>query len=152
MKFAGVQKTANNVGCAFSCAQSVFMLCSNLVWGKRGLTSQLDVILLIWFCNWINVKLFLPPYFCTVKDHSETYHFICISALIFRGLDALTTDQSLMGVVNTYTNFSLTIKNCHVARDPFTHVSRGFAFVEMNSIQVLQSIYFWDIFVVYMYV
>lgn len=61
------------------------------------------------------------------------YEFL---ALILRGLDALTTDQSLMGIVNTFTNFSLTIKNCHIARDPFTHVSRGFAFIEMSSIQV----------------
>jgi RNA recognition motif-containing protein len=61
-------------------------------------------------------------------------HFIL--ALLIRGLDALTTEETIIDLLNKQSNYTLIIKNCHIARDTFTNVSMGFAFVEMGSIQV----------------
>ena len=57
-------------------------------------------------------------------------------ALLLRGLDALTSAETLMDVINSHTHSCLTIKNCHIARDVFSNVSCGFAFIELNSVQV----------------
>jgi len=63
-------------------------------------------------------------------------NFKILKALIIRGLDALTVDEAVKNTLNTTSNSTLPIKNCHIARDPFTKVSMGFCFVEMTSIQV----------------
>lgn len=55
------------------------------------------------------------------------------SALILRGLDALTTEDTIRHTIPQLTNF--TIKNVHIARDRYTNISNGFAFIEFNSIQ-----------------
>lgn len=59
-------------------------------------------------------------------------------ALLLRGLDALTKEETIKNVLNSLSNYTLKIKNVHVAKDLLTNVSMGFAFVEMNSIQVSQ--------------
>ena len=57
-------------------------------------------------------------------------------ALIIRGLDALTAEETVTSFLNSTSNTTLPIKNCLIARDSFTKVSMGFCFVEMTSIQV----------------
>ncbi|XP_046577147.1 proteoglycan 4-like isoform X2 [Haliotis rubra] len=55
------------------------------------------------------------------------------NTLIFRGLDALTTEESLDVALRLQTN--LQSKNVRIIRDPVTNTSRGYGFCEMNSIQ-----------------
>lgn len=54
-----------------------------------------------------------------------------IAALLLRGLDALTNELSILEMLGTIT--ALTIKNINVVRNHRTGISRGYAFVEMNS-------------------
>lgn len=56
--------------------------------------------------------------------------------MLLRGLDALTSKEAIVDSLNNLTNFTLPIKNVHIARDNLTNVAMGFAFVEMNTIQV----------------
>ncbi len=58
-------------------------------------------------------------------------------ALLLRGLDALTSSETIIKVLNEYSNYNLPVKQCHIAKDIHTNVSNGFAFVEMSSIQVV---------------
>ena len=44
-----------------------------------------------------------------------------------------------MDTLKRLSNHMLAVKTCHVARDPGTHVSDGFAIVEMNTIQVKRT-------------
>jgi len=55
------------------------------------------------------------------------------NTILFRGLDALTTEETLMAAVTTSTN--LPVKNIKIIRDDVTNTSRGYAFAEMNSIK-----------------
>ncbi|XP_046336205.2 RNA-binding protein 5-like isoform X6 [Haliotis rufescens] len=55
------------------------------------------------------------------------------NTLIFRGLDALTTEESLDVALRLQT--TLQSKNVRIIRDPVTNTSRGYGFCEMNSIQ-----------------
>ena len=55
---------------------------------------------------------------------------------MLRGLDALTVEETIVNTLNRISSSTLSVKTCHIARDPSTHVSDGFAFVEMNTIQV----------------
>ena len=64
------------------------------------------------------------------------YYIIIIKALVLRGLDALTTNESIIDSLGKLTNYCVRVKNTHIARDPLTNVSSGFAFVEFGSIQV----------------
>lgn len=57
-------------------------------------------------------------------------------ALVLRGLDALTSSEVVIDALNKRSKNSLKVTNCHIARDTFTNVSSGFAFVEFASIQV----------------
>jgi hypothetical protein len=54
-------------------------------------------------------------------------------ALILRGLDALTTDETIRRYVLELQP-DLTIKNIHIAREPGTNVASGYTFIEMGSI------------------
>lgn len=54
-------------------------------------------------------------------------------ALIFRGLDALSTEEKLLAAINQAA--SVTVKNIRIIRDPLTNTSRGYGFAEMSSIQ-----------------
>ena len=57
---------------------------------------------------------------------------MCFSALIFRGLDALTTEDNIIAALANVTN--LPVKNIKVIRDDLTGTSQGFGFLEMNSL------------------
>ena len=63
--------------------------------------------------------------------HSKMF---ILTALIFRGLDALTTEETITAAVARLSQIAL--KNCKVIRDEATGTSKGFCFVELNSIQV----------------
>ena len=54
-------------------------------------------------------------------------------ALILRGLDALSADETIRLAISTLTN--VYPKNVHIAKDSLTSISSGFGFVELNSIQ-----------------
>lgn len=59
--------------------------------------------------------------------------FFLFSALIFQGLDALTTEDTLAAAV--YGVSALTeLKNLKIIRDEITNTSRGYGFVELNSV------------------
>ena len=55
-----------------------------------------------------------------------------ISALLFRGLDALTTEENLLRALNAVTQH--TCKNVQVIRDATSQMSAGYAFVEFSSV------------------
>ena len=55
-----------------------------------------------------------------------------ISAVLLRGLDALTTEDSILNCLMQTTN--LPIKSLRVGRDSLTNTSRGICYVEMNSV------------------
>lgn len=57
--------------------------------------------------------------------------FRLLIALLFRNLDTLTTEESVLSALQGVT--SLPIKNIRVAKDPLTNTSRGFCYVELNS-------------------
>lgn len=52
--------------------------------------------------------------------------------MLLRGLDALSTEDSVLSVLNLVTR--LPIKSIRVGRDPLTHTSRGICYVELNSV------------------
>ncbi|XP_052780158.1 RNA-binding protein 5-like [Mya arenaria] len=54
------------------------------------------------------------------------------NTLVFRGLDALTTEENLLRALNNHT--PLTCKNMQVVRDATTQASLGYAFVELSSV------------------
>ena len=62
--------------------------------------------------------------------------------MILRGLDALTMEENIISAFQRVT--SLTLKTVKVIRDELTNTSRGYAFVEMNTVvdstQVLDSL------------
>ncbi|KAK3592311.1 hypothetical protein CHS0354_030647 [Potamilus streckersoni] len=53
-------------------------------------------------------------------------------SLIFRGLDALTTEDNLVQALAAVT--SVTVKNVRVIRDTVTGTSQGYGFIELNSV------------------
>ena len=59
-------------------------------------------------------------------------------ALIFRGLDALTTEENILTALMRVT--ALPTKNVRVMKDILTNTSKGYAFVEMNSLQESQQL------------
>lgn len=59
-------------------------------------------------------------------------------ALIFRGLDALTTEDSILTGLMRVT--ALPTKNVKVMKDALTNTSKGYAFVEMPSLQESQQL------------
>lgn len=52
--------------------------------------------------------------------------------MIFRGLDALTTEENIITAIHK--TALVVLKNIRVIRDALTQTSRGYAFVEMGSI------------------
>ncbi|KAL4226607.1 RNA-binding protein 5 [Mactra antiquata] len=54
------------------------------------------------------------------------------NTLVLRGLDALTTEESILTALNAVTQ--LTCKNIQVIRDSTSQASLGFAFVELGSV------------------
>ncbi|XP_050414738.1 uncharacterized protein LOC126828793 isoform X4 [Patella vulgata] len=54
------------------------------------------------------------------------------NTLVFRGLDALTTEETLLQTISKHT--LLPIKNVCIMRDKATSTSRGYGFAEMNSV------------------
>lgn len=59
-------------------------------------------------------------------------------ALALRGLDILTSKETIEAKLIELT--SVYMKNCAIVKDNYTGVSRGFAFVEYNSIHVIRRI------------
>ena len=55
-------------------------------------------------------------------------------ALVLRGLDILTSKETIEAKLLELTPIQM--KNCAIVKDNYTGVSRGFAFVEYNSIHV----------------
>ena len=55
-----------------------------------------------------------------------------VSAVLLSGLDTLTTEDSVLGVLGPVTK--LPLKNVKIGRDPPTGMSRGVCYVEMNSV------------------
>ncbi|KAH3827993.1 RNA-binding protein 5-like isoform X2 [Dreissena polymorpha] len=64
------------------------------------------------------------------------------NTLLFRGLDALTSEESLLTALNPH--IQITCKNIQVVRDPSTQISKGFAFIELlsvaESVMVLETL------------
>lgn len=60
------------------------------------------------------------------------------NTLIFRGLDALTTEENILTALMRVT--ALPTKNVRVMKDILTNTSKGYAFVEMNSLQESQQL------------
>ncbi|XP_041347770.1 RNA-binding protein 5-like isoform X2 [Gigantopelta aegis] len=98
-----------------------------------------------WSCSKCGVHNFKRRDYCfkcnTSRDESEKnrgeegYDQVGLNpcnTLLFRGLDALTTEESILQGLCAIS--TLNPKNVHVIRDPATSVSRGFAFVEMLSV------------------
>lgn len=57
---------------------------------------------------------------------------IKLTAVLLRGLDVLSTEDSVLTYLMRVTN--LPIKGIRIGRDSLTNVSRGICYVEMNSI------------------
>lgn len=55
-----------------------------------------------------------------------------LSALIFRGLDALTTEENIITALSKLSG--IPVKNAKVLRDELTGTSRGFGFTEFNTL------------------
>jgi RNA recognition motif-containing protein len=62
----------------------------------------------------------------------------CNLALILRGLDGLTTEESITAAFASLT--SMPLKNIRVIRDRLTGASNGYAFVELNSLKESQDL------------
>ena len=79
----------------------------------------------------VNIRL-------TVSCHAE--YVLCLlpqslissAAVLLRGLDALTTEDSVLTTLRDCTE--LPIKRCRIGRDSATNLSRGVCYVEMNSV------------------
>jgi len=56
----------------------------------------------------------------------------CCTALILRGLDALTTEENLIHALSLIT--ATPMKNVRVIRDELTNTSRGYGFLELNTV------------------
>ncbi len=70
--------------------------------------------------------------------------------MVLRGLDILTSKETIEAKLIELT--LVYMKNCAIVKDNYTGVSRGFAFVEYNSIHVsndLRRIKKIDLFFVY---
>lgn len=65
--------------------------------------------------------------------YSYPYVFILL-ALVLRGLDILTSKETIESKLIELTLVQM--KNSAIVKDNYTGVSRGFAFVEYNSIHV----------------
>lgn len=52
--------------------------------------------------------------------------------MLLRGLDALTTEESVLNMLHAVTQ--LPIKSVRIGRDSLTNTSRGVCYVEMNSV------------------
>ena len=57
------------------------------------------------------------------------YHSL---AVLLSGLDALTTEDSVLNTLGPLTN--LPLKSVKIGRDPITLLGRGVCYVEMNSV------------------
>ncbi|XP_067931687.1 RNA-binding protein 5-like isoform X2 [Watersipora subatra] len=78
-------------------------------------------------CNFINFAKRSECFRCTTPKPSRSSK----SAVIIRGLDGLTTEQSLLDALAAVT--SLEPKNCYVMRNFSTGASLGYAFMEFDS-------------------
>lgn len=58
--------------------------------------------------------------------------YLLFTALVLRGLDALTTEDSVITALSQV-SYS-TVKNIRVIRDEATNTSRGYGFMELNSV------------------
>ena len=73
----------------------------------------------------------------TVSCPTESFFISVFSppltaAVLLRGLDALTTEDSVLGTLRDCTE--LPIKSLRIGRDSATNLSRGVCYVEMNSV------------------
>ena len=64
-------------------------------------------------------------------NHLLIYHFDFVTALLFRGLDALTTEDGIIRCLNTT---QMTCKNIQIIRDPTSGVSLCYGFLELASV------------------
>ena len=55
-----------------------------------------------------------------------------LPAVLLSGLDALTTEDSVLNTLGPLTK--LPLKSVRIGRDPLTNMSRGVCYVEMNSV------------------
>ena len=67
-----------------------------------------------------------------LKNIYESYEYFQITAVFLRGLDALSTEDSVLNCLMHLTQ--LPIKSIRIGRDPLTQTSRGVCYVEMNSV------------------
>lgn len=90
----------------------------------------------------VDIRLAIVSYNLTIfyQIRSNEYYFNVFKiALVLRGLDALTTHEAIYEALDRVSTSTIRVRNCHIARDPLTNVSSGFAFVEFGSIQVNKS-------------
>lgn len=59
-------------------------------------------------------------------------HFSSSTAILLRGLDTLTTEDSVMTTLQNLTE--IPIKSLRIGRDSMTNTSRGVCYVEMNTV------------------
>ena len=75
----------------------------------------------------------MVPLILVAQSHvSITDHLI--AALIFRGLDALTTEENIVTAIHKVA--PVVAKNIRIIRDELTQTSKGYGFAEMASIAV----------------
>uniref|UniRef100_A0A0K2TAI4 RNAbinding protein 5like [Acyrthosiphon pisum] n=1 Tax=Lepeophtheirus salmonis TaxID=72036 RepID=A0A0K2TAI4_LEPSM len=97
-----------------------------------------------WFCGQCGVQNFRRRDICFKCGSPKTEYDVMqegtdevsvhpTTCILLRGLDALTTEESVTNVLATLT--ALPIKSVQIARDSLTNMSRGFAYVEMSSLQ-----------------
>ena len=65
---------------------------------------------------------------------------IDFSALIIRGLDVLSTEESVLQSIQ-HAGSDLPIRSVRIGRDPLTNTSRGVCYVELNSVLDSMQLY-----------
>lgn len=59
--------------------------------------------------------------------------FLFIPALLLRGLDVLSTEESVLQGIQ-HAGSDLPIRSVRIGRDPLTNTSRGVCYIELNSV------------------
>ena len=99
----------------------------------RGLTKSVHIPQIVSKHNWSWNHEHRCKYFSVfLKNIYESYKYFQITAVFLRGLDALSTEDSVLNCLMHLTQ--LPIKSIRIGRDPLTQTSRGVCYVEMNSV------------------
>eukprot|EP00096_Caligus_rogercresseyi_P000162 TRINITY_DN1044_c0_g1_i2.p1 TRINITY_DN1044_c0_g1~~TRINITY_DN1044_c0_g1_i2.p1 ORF type:complete len:728 (+),score=214.70 TRINITY_DN1044_c0_g1_i2:240-2423(+) len=96
-----------------------------------------------WFCGQCGVQNFRRRDLCfkcgspkteydVMQEGNEEVSVHPTTCLLLRGLDALTTEESVSKSLSALC--TLSIKSIQIARDSLTNMSRGFAYVEMSNL------------------